>query len=311
GDPLFNRATMSGMPPGSTWKPFMALVGLEEGIITPATTYRCRGGYTLGRRTFRDHAGHVHGPIQVEEAIEQSCNSFFFNLMMQIDVNRFNRWAHVFGFGERSEIDIAEQNQGLIPDSAYYDRTYPEGWTAGFTINLGIGQGDMLVTPMQLARYAAAIANEGTLVSPHFVKRLRHPESGRTIIPELPPARSIPISPAHFKTVKTGMRRVMENGTGRWFQIPGVPSGGKTGTAQAPGDRADHSLFIMFAPFEDPQIALAVLVENGGFGASQAGPMASLLAEAYLNGEIDPSRQYWFNHVLAQQSEPIPDESIR
>ena len=311
GDPLFNRATMSGMPPGSTWKPFMALVGLEEGIITPSTVYRCRGGYTLGRRTFKDHAGHVHGPIRVEEAIEQSCNSYFFSLMMQMDVNRFSRWAHIFGFGERAELDIAEQNQGLIPDSAYYDRTYPEGWTAGFTINLGIGQGDMLVTPMQLARYVSAIANEGSLVTPHFVSLLRNSETGEEIRPELEPARSIPISNEHFKTVKTGMRRVMENGTGRWFQVPGVASGGKTGTAQAPGDRADHSLFIMFAPFDEPSIALAVLVENGGFGASQAGPMASLLAEAYLNGEINPSRQYWVNHVLAMESEPIPDESVR
>jgi len=280
GDPLFNRATMSGMPPGSTWKPFMALVGLEEGVITPSTVYRCKGGYTLGRRTFKDHAGHVHGPIQLEEAIEQSCNSYFFNLMMQLDVNTLSRWAHLFGFGVRSDLDIAEQNQGLIPDSAYYDRTYPGGWTAGFTINLGIGQGDMLVTPMQLARYAAAIANEGTLVSPHFVRMLRHSETGEVLRPETPEPRQIPISEAHFKVVKSGMRRVMEKGTGRWFQIPGIASAGKTGTAQSPGDREDHSLFIMFAPFDDPRIALAILVENGGFGATQAGPIASLLAES-------------------------------
>jgi penicillin-binding protein 2 len=311
GDPLFNRATMSGMPPGSTWKPFMALVGLQEGIITPSTSYRCRGGYTLGRRTFKDHAGHVHGTLEVEEAIEQSCNSFFFNLMMQVDVDSFSRWARLFGFGERSEIDIAEQNQGLIPDSSYYDRTYPDGWTAGFTINLGIGQGDMLVTPLQLARYVAAIANDGTLVPPHFVRLLKHPETGEEIRPELPPARFIPISEAHFRTVKNGMRRVMENGTGRWFQIPEVASGGKTGTAQAPGGRADHSLFIMFAPYENPEIALAVLVENGGFGAAQAGPIASLLAESYLKGDIEPRRQYWVNHVLAQESEPIADESVQ
>lgn len=311
GDPLYNRATMSGMPPGSTWKPFMALVGLQEGIITPSTVYHCRGGYRLGRRTFRDHAGHVHGPIRLEEAIEQSCNSYFFNLMMQLDVNTFSKWAHVFGFGERVDMDIAEQNPGLIPDSSYYDRTYPAGWTAGFTINLGIGQGDMLVTPMQLARYASAIANAGKLVSPHFVRMLKHSETGEEVRPDLPEQMSIPISATHFKTVKEGMRRVMEKGTGRWFQIPGVESAGKTGTAQAPGDREDHSLFIMFAPLDSPTIALAVLVENGGFGATQAGPIASLLAESYLHGKIDPSRRYLLNHVMTLESQPIPEEIVQ
>ncbi len=311
GDPLFNRATMSGMPPGSTWKPFMALIGLQEGVVTPSTVYRCRGGYRLGRRTFRDHAGHVHGPIRVEEAIEQSCNSYFFNLMMQLDVNTLARWARVFGFGERTDLDIAEQNPGLIPDSAYYDRTYPEGWTAGFTINLGIGQGDMLVTPMQLARYAAAVANRGSMVPPHFVRMIRHSETGEVHRPSLPDARSIPIADEHFETVRNGMQRVMLNGTGRWFQVPGIPSAGKTGTAQAPGDREDHSLFVMFAPLDEPKIALAVLVENGGFGATQAGPIASLLAESYLTGDIAPQRRYLVNHIRTLASEPIPEESGR
>ncbi|MDX1429686.1 MAG: penicillin-binding transpeptidase domain-containing protein, partial [Rhodothermales bacterium] len=150
GDPMYNRATMSGMPPGSTWKPFMALIGLQEGIVTPSTVYHCRGGYRLGRRLFKDHEGHVHGPIRLERAIEQSCNSYFFNLMMQLDVDKFSAWANAFGFGTRIDMDLLEQNPGLIPDSSYYDRTYPDGWTSGFTINLGIGQGDMLVTPMQL-----------------------------------------------------------------------------------------------------------------------------------------------------------------
>lgn len=305
GDPMFNRATMSGMPPGSTWKPFMALVGLQEGIITPQTVYNCRGGYRLGRRLFRDHEGHVHGPIRLERAIEQSCNSYFFNLMMQLDVNSFSRWGRAFGFGDRIDMDLIEQNTGLIPDSSYYDRTYPEGWTAGFTINLGIGQGDMLVTPMQLARYVSAIANRGTLVSPHLVRHMRNSETGEEIVPDIPPAQSLPIDQSHFDVVKAGMRRVMENGTGRWVQLPGIPSGGKTGTAQAPGDRKDHSLFIMFAPFDEPEIALAVLVENGGFGASQAAPIASLLAEKYLTNDLSPRARYWFSRLLELESEPL------
>lgn len=307
GDPMFNRATMSGMPPGSTWKPFMALIGLEEGVVTPRTVYQCKGGYRLGRRLFRDHEGHVHGPITLLRAIEQSCNSYFFNVMMRLDVDTFARWAKMFGFGQRIDLDLAEQDTGLIPDSSYYNRTYPGGWTAGYSINLGIGQGDMLVTPMQLARFVATIANEGTLQPPHFVRGLRHSETGEERVPDLPPRRQIPIAPEHFEIVKDGMRRVMLNGTGRWVQIPGLTSGGKTGTAQAPGNRKDHSLFIMFAPYEDPQIALAVLVENGGYGATQAAPIASLLAEQYLTGSVSPPRQWLLKSVLERESEPLPE----
>ena len=130
-DPLFNRATMSGIPPGSTWKPFMALVGLQKGLITENTVYRCRGGYRLGNRVFKDHQGKVHGNITVKKALQESCNSFFFNLMMQMDVNEFHEWATSFGFGKTFRLDIPEQNQGLIPDSSYYNRVYPRGWDLG------------------------------------------------------------------------------------------------------------------------------------------------------------------------------------
>ncbi|GIV59547.1 penicillin-binding protein 2 [Rhodocaloribacter litoris] len=305
--PMFNRATMSGMPPGSTWKPFMALMALQEGIITENTIITCPGGYRLGGRVFRDHAGHAHGPINVRQAIQHSCNTFFFTVMMRTDVNTWSRWAKRFGFGRRIPMDIAEQDPGLIPDSSYYNRTYPRGWTAGYTINLGIGQGDMVVTPMQLARYVAAVANGGTLVTPHLVDRLEHPETGEVRRPDLPEPERIPIDPKYFEVVREGMRRVMEAGTGRGVQIPGIPSGGKTGTAQAPGGRKDHSLFIMFAPVEDPRIALAVLVENGGFGASQAAPIASLMAEQYLTGQISPQRTWLIQRLMSLQSEPLPD----
>jgi penicillin-binding protein 2 len=304
-DPMFNRATMSGFPPGSTWKPFMALVALQEGLITPRSTYNCRGAYVLGNRPFRDHAGHVHGVIAVEEAIEQSCNSFFFNLMMHLDVDSFRDWGHRFGFGQRIEMAFGEQNPGLTPDSAYFDRAYPAGWTAGFSINMGIGQGDLLVTPMQLARYAAALANWGTLHPPHFVRTLRQPESGEVRRPELPRSRTIPVDQQHFQVVRNGMRRVMEDGTGQWAQIPGIPSAGKTGTAQAPGDAEDHSVFILFAPFEEPRIALAVMVENGGFGATQAAPIASILAEKYLTGSIARPRRWLLDHVKTLKSEDL------
>ncbi len=305
GNPLFNRGLQSGNPPGSTWKPFMALMGLQTGVITKNTVYHCRGRYVLGTRAFKDFGGRAHGAITLERAIQESCNSFFFNLMMQLNLDQFSEYAHYFGFGEEAAIDLGDQQGGLIPDSSYYNRTYPRGWTAGYTINLGIGQGDMLVTPMQLARYVSAIANAGTLYSPHLVQAVRHPETGQSLPMQIAPPKRIPIDGAHFSVVRNGMKRVMEAGSGRWAKIPNITSGGKTGTAQAPGDRKDHSLFIMFAPFDDPQIAIAVLVNNGGFGATQAAPIASLMAEQYLTGDIGPVGRWRIKQLMKLESEKL------
>ena len=306
-DPLFNRATMSGFPPGSTWKPFMALVGLQKGLITEDTVYRCRGGYRLGNRVFKDHNGKVHGPISVKRALQESCNSFFFNLMMQIDVDDFHDWGTTFGFGRTVALDIAEQDGGLMPDSAYYNRVYPRGWTAGYSINLGIGQGDMLVTPLQLARYTAAVANFGLMKPPHLVRSIIHSETGEHVELSLADDHRIPIDRSNFEIVRDGMKMVMENGSGRWAQIPGIDSGGKTGTAQAPGDRDDHSLFVMFAPFDNPQIALSVMVENGGFGATQAAPIASVVAEYYLNRKLTATGNWRKTQVMTLQSQPLDE----
>lgn len=296
-DPLYNRATRSGFPPGSTWKPFMALVALETGQLTKTEKLDCPAGYRVGRRVFKNHGGQDEGRISVRKAIEVSCNTFFYQVMDDMGLGTWHEWAKKFGFGQAVPLDIGEQAPGLIPDSSYFDRAYGR-WGRGYTINLGIGQGDMSVTPLQLARYAAALGNGGQLPSPHFVRKMVHPQTGDTRRPEMPPATSIPIDSTHFETVQQGMRRVMTDGTGRWVQIPGIPSAGKTGTAQNPhGD--DHSLFIMFAPYEDPEIAIAVAVENAGYGATAAAPIASLMAEKYLKGEIADEwlRQHWIDRL--------------
>jgi len=296
-DPLYNRATRSGFPPGSTWKPFMSLVALETGIIGPNETLDCPPGYRFGNRVFKNHGGQDEGMITVEKAIEVSCNTFFYKLMDEMPLGTWHDWARKFGFGQKVPLDFGEQASGLIPDSSYYDRTYGR-WTEGYLINLGIGQGDMSTTPLQLARYAAALSNGGTLPSPHFVRKMVHPQTGTVRRPDVPPPETIPIDSAYFETVQQGMRRVMKNGTGRWVQIPDIPAAGKTGTAQNPHGE-DHSLFIMFAPFEDPEIAVAVAVENAGYGASAAAPIASLMAEQYLTGEIADTwqRQYWIKRL--------------
>ena len=302
--PIFNRATSSLLPPGSTFKPFIAMMALEEGAITPSSTFRCAGYHPRGG-SGRFRCMHVHGTLAVEEAIELSCNTFFFEMMKRIDVNTFSRYAHRFGFGEKSAIDLREQGAGLIPDSSYYNRVYPDGWNVGTPMSLGVGQGDMGVTPMQLARYIAAIANGGTLVTPHLVQGTEDPLTGK--YEEMPFGESsqIGISPRYLEIIRRSLRKVIST-TSYWLEIPGVPSAGKTGTAQNSRGE-DDSVFVMFAPADDPKIAIAVFVENIGFGSMVAGPIASFMAEQYLTGQISPTRQWLFQSVMDSSSEPLPE----
>jgi penicillin-binding protein 2 len=300
--PMFNRATMAGMPPGSTWKPFMALMALQEGLITPTTKLYCRGGVQVGNRFYKCMG--VHGSLDVGMAIQRSCNSFFYQLMLKTDVNTYARYAHLFGFGLEAPMDIAEQWKAVIPDSAYFNRIFGQQWGLGTTVILGIGQGNMIVTPMQLARYLSAVANGGTLHAPHLVREMKNPETGEVLRPNLPRPQRLPIDAAYFEIVRDGMRRVMEAGTGRGVQLPDIPSGGKTGTAQAPGfNRKDNSVFVMFAPFDQPKVVIAVMVENGGFGAQQAAPIGSLMVEQYLTGHL--TRRDLFNHIRTLSSQSL------
>ena len=315
--PEFNRATQaSQLPPGSTWKPFMAAVALQEGMITPETKLTCNGGYVLGR-LYRCHGG-SHGQIAVRDAIRVSCNTFFFRLMndtfvnerhpdgIRMDLEMWGNWAHRFGFGQLAPIDIPNQGTGLIPDSSYYDRVYPAGWGPGYTVNLGIGQGNMGTTPLQLARYTAAVANNGTLVTPHLVMAQIDPATGERREPARPRARKIPIEPRNFAVVRDGMTDVVEGaGTARRARIeefgefPKIPVAGKTGTAENPRGK-DHSVFIAYAPADDPQVAVGIIVENIGYGGTTAAPIASLMIEQYMRGLT--SRPDLIQFVRAQRS---------
>lgn len=308
-DPLYNRATQSGYPPGSTWKPFMALVALETGLLTESDRLDCPPSYYVGRRAFKNHDGQDEGRITVKKAIEVSCNTFFYQVMEKMNLETWHDWALEFGFGQKVPLDGFRQEAGLIPDSSYFNRMYGT-WTQGYTVNLGIGQGDMSVTPLQLARYVAALGNGGTLPTPHFVRKAKQPENGSVLRPDIPAPKHIPIDSSHFAAVQEGMHRVMTNGTGQWVQIPDIPSAGKTGTAQNPHGE-DHSLFIMFAPYDDPEIALAVAVENAGYGATAAAPIASLMAEKYLTGELADTweRRYWLQRLREEvRSDPEENE---
>ena len=320
--PSFNRATQTEqMPPGSTWKPFMAMVALEEGMITPDTELRCAGGYVLGR-LYRCHGG-SHGLIAVEDAIRVSCNTFFFRLMndtfvnekhpggIRMDLDRWGTWANRFGFGQYAPIDLPlqDQSQGLIPDSSYYDRVFPAGWGPGFTVNLGIGQGNMGASPLQLARYTAAIANGGTLVTPSLVMAQTDPATGVSTRPTHRRPQPMQLEPRNLAVVQAGMLGAVDGaGTARRARIeaaedfPKIAMAGKTGTAQNPRGK-DHSIFIAYAPADDPQVAVGVMIENIGYGGTTAAPIASLMIEQYLRGRIvSPQRNALIEFVRSQKS---------
>jgi penicillin-binding protein 2 len=301
--PLFNRATQSVQMPGSTFKPLIAMIALQEGVITPNETVYCPGYHPMGSgRFFR--CMHVHGDISVVRAVQESCNTFFFEMMRRLDVNAFARHARALGFGQITETDLTEQSPGLIPDSTYFNSKYDKKWTVGFQMNIGVGQGELAVTPFQMARYTAAVANEGLVVMPHLIKASVDPETGNLETPDVPPPTPLSIRPEYVGLAKEAMRRVMVDGTGRGVQIPGIESGGKTGTAQNNRGR-DDSVFIMFAPYENPTIALAVMVENAGFGGTAAAPIASLMAEQYIKGSV--SREWLVQRMLETKSDPLPE----
>lgn len=289
--PLFNRALMASYPPGSTFKPVVGLIALQEKVISAGTMFGCSPGYLFV-------GCHVHeSPLDLPEAIMHSCNSYFCQAFrrtlesssypsVSAAYERWQKYLNDFGFGNRLNSDFTNELPGFIPGTSYYDRYYGQGrWRALTVISLGIGQGEIGTTPLQMANMAAAIANRGYFITPHIVRSAGH--TGET------PGRFVErhytgIDPENFEPVIEGLDLVVSGGQGataRHIAIPGITICGKTGTAQNPhGD--DHSVFIAFAPRENPRIAIAVYVENAGFGSTMAAPIASLMIEKYLTGSI-------------------------
>ena len=280
--PLFNRAVQAAYPPGSTYKMVLAIAGLEEGVIKPNDTIYCTGGWNFGGRTFHCHGGQAHGTVNLKKAIIESCNIYFYQLMLRVGLAKWDEYGKMFGFGERSGIDLPGERRGLLPTAQYYDKRYGEGrWTKGYLVSLGIGQGELGATPLQLANYAATIANDGNWHEPHLVRGYRDTRTG-IYVPLQHASRSLPVSKQTFGIIKEGMQGVVLQGTGTLAQVPGVTVAGKTGTAQNPHGK-DHAWFICFAPVENPKIAIAVLVENAGFGGSISAPIARELMNYYIN----------------------------
>ncbi len=290
--PLFNRALMASYPPGSTFKLANGLIALQDGIITPSTVYSCSGGgYHLG-----SHVVHCHncGGLNIYSAIQRSCNTFFCRAYYNILSNRtkyknideaYTAWLDYMmsmGFAQKYDTDLPYELKGSIPSAAYFDKRYNNSWNGNTVVSMGIGQGEAAVTPLQMANMLAVIANQGYYIKPHVVRAIGHRDSLNTQFSEKIYSK---IKPQHFATVLQGMKMVVTAGTGRGAQIPGIEVAGKTGTAQNPHG-ADHSVFALIAPANDPKIVIFCLVENAGFGATVACPIASLLAEQYLTGEV-------------------------
>ncbi len=276
--PQFNRATMSLHPPGSTFKVLCAAIALDMGVIDENTTLYCAGGFTFGR-FFKCHGG-VHGSINVTRAIEKSCNSFFYQLIFKIGLDNLHEYAKRFKVGVKTGIDIFEETGGLIPNTKYYEKTFGKNWPQGVLVSLGIGQGEISLTPLQLAFYTALIANDGKSFSPHIVKG--YLDENKNFAPNVVNEVNTGLKKSAFEIVKKGMFLVVNGaGTATHVRIPGINVAGKTGTAQNPHGK-DHAWFIGFAPFEDPQIAICVLVENSGFGGTHAAPIAKKMFESYL-----------------------------
>lgn len=287
--PLFNRATMTRYPPGSTYKMVLATAALQEGIIDEKDRIICTGAYRFGNRTFKDLG--VHGSTNVVEALQKSCNVFFYQLIHKVGLDTWAAYGRRFGFGQPTGIDLGEETQGLVPTTEYYDRVYGKGrWTQGYLVSLAVGQGELGVSPLQMALYAASLANGGTLHQPHAVKAIRNKLTDR--VEEFQQkSKSLNLSPEVMGLIREGMRRVVneQRGTGRAAAIPEVTVAGKTGTAENPhGD--SHAWFVGFAPFEHPTIAIAVMLENAGSGGARAAPIAGLIMERYIKGEIQRYR---------------------
>lgn len=302
--PLMNRATQAQYSPGSTFKPVQALVCLEMGGLTEKTIHPCSGA---GSKPIK--CSHSHGsPVNILNAMEQSCNPYFWYAFRDAIEKRgyghknvefkksYNEWRDAmlsFGMGHRFEdSDVYEQSRGNIPSESFYNRYFGEtGWRSMTIRSLSIGQGEILVTPLQLANTMAAIANEGYYITPHLNKNDTMQKR----------VHQTAVDKKHFPIVIEGMWRVFEYGTGRRTKIPGMTMCGKTGTVQNNHGK-DHSLFVGFAPRENPQIAIAVVVENSGFGATWAAPISSLMMEMYLTRKIE--RQELLDRISTSSTNP-------
>ena len=295
--PLNNRAIQGQYPPGSTFKIIMAIAGLEEGVIQPESSIQDPGFYTFGNRSFRDWKKGGHGTVNLHKAIVESCDTYFYQLGPKLGVDRIAKWARAFGLGEKTGVVLDDEKGGTIPDTEWKRKRFRQPWFPGETVSVAIGQGYVTVTPLQLANMMAAVANGGKLYRPYLVNKVESVDGAtvREYGPEL--IRTIELKPDTLKRVHEALADVVNGagGTGGAARSQIVRVAGKTGTAQVVEMKGgyvkteqlayfnrDHAWFVSYAPVDNPQIAIAVLVEHGGHGGDAAAPMAKKVFEKFI-----------------------------
>lgn len=293
--PLLDRSVSARYPPGSIFKPILSLIAFQEGVTGPYQTVPCDGDYHY--RTF-DYGCHRHAtPFNVKIALENSCNSYFFSMVRkliekegfnnpEIGLNILRRHLYDFGLGNQLGVDLNNEVKGFVPTPEYYNGLYKRqrvDWKSTYIMSIGIGQGELELTTLQMANLAAILANRGSFYIPHIVKGFK--DDRFQIDSKYLNPRYVKIDPEHFDPVIDGMERVISRGTGHRARVPNIKICGKTGTSQNPHGK-DHSVFFAFAPRENPTIAIAVYIENAGFGGDIAAPIAGLAIEKYIKGEV-------------------------
>lgn len=302
--PMVNRALNGAYPPGSTFKPFMALGALTLGKRRPEQAFADPGGFSFGGHFFRDDKKGGHGMVDMYKSIVVSCDTYYYILANDMGIDNISNFMGQLGFGSRTGIDIEGESEGVLPSQAWKKKRFkkPEQqkWYAGETISIGIGQGYNAYTPIQLAQATATVANNGVMFRPHLVKHITDTKTGEKTFIEPQPLKTLPIKQEHIDVIKHAMVGVNKEGTGaRAFAGAEYVAAGKTGTAQVFSYKGaehktetmqahlrDHGLYIAFAPADNPRIALAILVENGGFGAQAAAPIARQVLDYYLLGKL-------------------------
>ncbi|MFB6320209.1 penicillin-binding protein 2 [Saccharicrinis sp. FJH54] len=301
--PLINRAIQGNYSPGSTFKMVVGAIALQEQSINQYTLFSCQGEASKPIGCSHSHVS----PLNVVTAIELSCNPFFYKTFYQTierptleEVeSQYVKWADYvrsFGFGKKLGIDLPYEYNGSVPEASYYDKVYRNVWRANTIRSLAIGQGELLVTPIQIANEAVVMANSGKYYIPHIVKSIGHEKYVREKYTELHRTK---VDSSNFKLIREGMREVFsgEHGTARWYRNRSMEMGGKTGTVEN-SQGENHSVFLAFAPFDDPQIAISTLVENAGFGSTYAAPITTLLMEKYITDSIPPYHKYYEDQML-------------
>ena len=324
--PAYDRGLLAAYPPGSPFKMMNALIGLQEGVINKNTGVYCNGGYRYGGRKneyMKCHCEIYGRKIFLTTAIAKSCNSYFSNTYKRIveknnqPTKGLNNWSkHVksFGLGNYLGYDLPAGSPGLIPSGDYYDARLNYRWNGSSTISNAIGQGEVLTTPIQLANFTAAIANRGYFYTPHILKKVNNSPITQA---DYTVKKQTTIAKEHFNPVVEAMHEVFKTGTGKWSQVKGIEICGKTGTSEnfaiingVKEQLADHSILVAFAPKKNPKIALAIFVENGGYGSTIAAPITSLLIEKYLNGEISEKTKYREQNMFAMSLQSEYDKLI-